>query len=71
MFAGLDAPSHWLVLIAIGAVFFGYKRLPDAARSLGRSLRVFKAEISDTKAALADSPQDAAVEAEAVAESAG
>ena len=26
-------------------VLFGYKKLPDAARSLGRSLRIFKTEI--------------------------
>lgn len=29
-----------LVIFAL----FGYKRLPDAARSLGRSMRVFRAE---------------------------
>lgn len=42
---GLDQPSHWLVVIALAAVLFGYKRLPDASRSLGRSLRIFKTEI--------------------------
>jgi sec-independent protein translocase protein TatA len=25
----------------------GYKRLPDAARSLGKSLRIFKAEVRE------------------------
>jgi sec-independent protein translocase protein TatA len=34
-----------LVLFAL----FGYKRLPDAARSLGRSMRVFKAETRGLK----------------------
>lgn len=41
--AGLGAPE----LIIIGVVIFslfGYKKLPDAARSIGRSMRVFKAE---------------------------
>jgi sec-independent protein translocase protein TatA len=28
---------------------FGYKRLPDAARSLGRSMRIFKSEIDEMK----------------------
>ena len=39
-------PSGWeLVLIVIVImVLFGAKRLPDASRSLGRSLRIFKAE---------------------------
>ena len=36
---------HWVVLaIVVGALFF-YNKLPDAARSLGRSLRIFKTEI--------------------------
>ena len=38
-------PWHLIVLIAIVAVLFGGKRLPDAARGLGRSMRIFKSEI--------------------------
>lgn len=45
MFSGLERPSHWLVLGVIVILLFGYKKLPDAARSLGRSLRIFKTEI--------------------------
>lgn len=38
-------PAH-LALILLGfLVLFGYKRLPDAARSLGRSLRIFRSEM--------------------------
>jgi sec-independent protein translocase protein TatA len=33
-----------IVLILLVALLFGAKRLPDAARGLGRSLRIFKAE---------------------------
>ena len=33
-----------LIIIAIVLLLFGAKRLPDAARGLGRSLRIFKAE---------------------------
>ncbi len=36
--------AEWLILIAIIALLFGAKRLPDAARGLGRSMRIFKAE---------------------------
>ena len=36
--------SEWLIIILIIALLFGAKRMPDAARSLGRSLRIFKAE---------------------------
>jgi len=33
-----------LIIVALVLLLFGAKRLPDAARGLGRSLRVFKAE---------------------------
>lgn len=33
-----------LIIAAIILLLFGAKRLPDAARSVGRSLRIFKAE---------------------------
>lgn len=42
---GWDAPWHWIVLAILVLVLFGYKKLPDAARSVGRSLRIFKTEI--------------------------
>ena len=42
---GWDAPWHWFVLAIVVIALFGYKKLPDAARSLGRSLRIFKTEI--------------------------
>jgi sec-independent protein translocase protein TatA len=33
-----------LVILLLIVLLFGAKRLPDAARGLGRSLRIFKAE---------------------------
>jgi sec-independent protein translocase protein TatA len=36
--------SEWIILLLLVLVLFGAKRLPDAARGLGRSLRIFKAE---------------------------
>lgn len=33
-----------LIVALVILVLFGAKRLPDAARSLGRSMRIFKAE---------------------------
>lgn len=39
------SPWHWLVVLLLFALLFGSKRLPDAARGLGRSLRIFKAEM--------------------------
>ena len=40
-------PWHLLVLAVVFVVLFGSKRLPDSARSLGRSLRIFKSEVSE------------------------
>ncbi|QBS39693.1 Sec-independent protein translocase subunit TatA [Nocardia sp. CS682] len=37
---------HWLIIAVVFVMFFGAKRMPDAARSLGRSLRIFKSEVS-------------------------
>jgi sec-independent protein translocase protein TatA len=38
-------PWHLIVLLAVVLVLFGGKRLPDAARGLGRSMRIFKSEV--------------------------
>jgi sec-independent protein translocase protein TatA len=37
-----------LIVLAI-LLLFGYKKLPDASRSLGRSLRIFKGEMKGMK----------------------
>lgn len=37
---------HWLIVAAVFVLFFGAKRMPDAARGLGRSLRILKSEVS-------------------------
>ncbi|GAB2838463.1 hypothetical protein GCM10022221_42360 [Actinocorallia aurea] len=41
--AGLGWPELLLIAVVI-MVLFGTKKMPDAARSLGRSLRIFKSE---------------------------
>ncbi|MEI8260112.1 MAG: Sec-independent protein translocase subunit TatA [Actinomycetes bacterium] len=43
MFNGIRLPEL-LIIGAIILLLFGAKRLPDAARGLGRSMRIFKAE---------------------------
>ena len=62
-----DAPWHWVVLAIVVIALFGYKRLPDAARSLGRSLRIFKTEIKgmgeDDKKRAANAEEPKAIEA--------
>src|SRR6266704_1180638 len=59
---GFDALSPWhlLILAAVFVVLFGSRKLPDAARALGKSMRIFKAE---TKA-LRDGDDDATRQAQ-------
>lgn len=37
-------PAELLLILLIVVLLFGAKKLPEAARGLGRSLRIFKAE---------------------------
>ncbi|CCH77712.1 Sec-independent protein translocase protein [Nostocoides japonicum T1-X7] len=46
---GLFEGWHIIILIVLLIALFGAKRLPDAARSLGRSARVFKSEVDEMK----------------------
>lgn len=43
----LREPSHILILLLVLVVLFGAKRLPDSARSLAKSMRIFKSEIKE------------------------
>ena len=42
-----DSPWKVLIVAVVVLVLFGSKKLPDAARSLGRSMRILKAEVSN------------------------
>ena len=42
-------PWHWIIVIAVFVLLFGAKKLPDAARSLGQSMRIFKSEVNEMK----------------------
>jgi TatA/E family protein of Tat protein translocase len=37
---------HWLVIGGAFILLFGAKKLPDAARGIGRSLRILRSEVS-------------------------
>jgi sec-independent protein translocase protein TatA len=39
------SPWHWLIVIGVLVVLFGAKKLPEAARGLGRSARILQAEL--------------------------
>ncbi|MEU6173826.1 Sec-independent protein translocase subunit TatA [Streptantibioticus parmotrematis] len=40
---GLE-PWHVILVVVVFVLLFGYKKLPDAARGLGKSLRILKSE---------------------------
>ena len=44
-----DSPVHLIILLVLVLLLFGAKRLPDAARGLGRSLRIFKSEVKEMR----------------------
>ena len=46
---GRIGPTEIIIIAVLLIVIFGWKRLPDAARSLGRSARVFKSEVDEMK----------------------
>lgn len=40
-------PTELIILAVLVILLFGSKKLPDAARSIGRSLRIFKSEVKE------------------------
>lgn len=44
---GSLSPWHWAILAVVVVLLFGAKKLPDAARSLGKSMRIFKSELRE------------------------
>ncbi len=51
---GLE-PWHVILVVVVFVLLFGYKKMPDAARGLGKSLRILKSETR----ALRDEGKDA------------
>ena len=60
---------QWVIIILAIVILIGWKRLPDAARSLGRSMRIFKSEVeqmsSDTKSAASSDTVDGEAKSDA------
>jgi sec-independent protein translocase protein TatA len=55
----LDHPVNLLIVVLVIAVLVGWKRLPDVARSVGRSMRIFKSEVEEMKSDGKTSPSAA------------
>jgi len=45
----MDHPINLLIVVLVIVVVVGWKRLPDVARSLGRSVRILKSEVDEMK----------------------
>ncbi|MBD8077812.1 Sec-independent protein translocase subunit TatA [Cellulosimicrobium arenosum] len=46
---GMLKPWHIIVLVVVVLLLFGARRLPDLARSVGQSLKIFKSEVKDLR----------------------
>ncbi|MFT4199674.1 Sec-independent protein translocase subunit TatA [Gordonia sp. (in: high G+C Gram-positive bacteria)] len=40
-------PGHLIIVLIAFLILFGAGKLPDAARGIGRSLRIFKSELGE------------------------
>jgi sec-independent protein translocase protein TatA len=49
MFRGGIGPPEIILILLVVVLLFGAKKLPETARGLGRSLRIFKAETKSMK----------------------
>ncbi len=56
MFRNGLTPAHVIVVLILVVLLFGARRLPDVAKSVGQSLRIFKSEIKDLGAADSAAP---------------
>ena len=65
MFEGLFQPMHLLVILGVGLLFFGPKKLPELGKGFGEGIRKFKAGLKE------DTRETALVEGQAGKESPG
>lgn len=40
-------PIHWIIVLVVILVLFGAQKLPDLARSIGKSAKILKEEMND------------------------
>ena len=58
MFEGLFQPMHLLILVFIGLLVFGPRRLPELGKGVGDGIRALKAGLSDTPTRAAVLPEE-------------
>ncbi len=64
MLRGAFEGWHIVILAVVILVLFGAKRLPDASRSIGRSLKIFKSEVKELNSGDDDKPAPGAAHTE-------
>lgn len=70
LIVGALKPWHIIVVVVIIMLLFGAQRLPDLARSIGQSLKIFKDEVKDLASdGKAPTQTDSSVVTDASAES--
>lgn len=55
---GMLKPWHIIVLVVVILLLFGARRLPDLAKSVGQSLKIFKNEVKDLRDDIPPADQD-------------
>jgi sec-independent protein translocase protein TatA len=53
---GLFSGWHILIVLLLLVVLFGSKKLPEGARALGQSMRIFRSEVRQGQAEAAAAP---------------
>jgi sec-independent protein translocase protein TatA len=50
MFEGLLQPTHLILILFVGLIMFGDKKLPELGRGLGQAIRGFKSAMNEEDA---------------------
>lgn len=51
-------PIHWIIVLIVVLVLFGAQKLPDLARSIGKSAKILKKEMNDLSEDAPSSDED-------------
>ena len=58
MLAIFDSPESWMYVVVLAAVLFGSSKLPEIARSIGRSKGEFQKGLKEGGSAASDTEGD-------------